>query len=144
MAGSSGISGGQAAGGAAAIAGGIVSARGHYMNGVSAYERGQIEASQELQDTHYQIQALQRQAIEQLHYQFAQVGASGTQFTGSNMLVAMKTLNDLEEDKTKMDRESKKRAYSLLKMGADEFNSSMNAATGSLLQGIGQAASIMV
>lgn len=135
---------GEAGGGALAIAGGFVSAAGHMQSGRASYDAGQMEYHQELERTHYEAKILQRQMIEALHLQFAQAGGAGVSVgEGSPMLVAMQTLNDLQEDKAQMYRTGAKNAWKYWKTGADKFSASQSAATGSLLAGLGKAASIM-
>ena len=126
---------------AAAVAGGVIGARGAMASGKAAYTAGQVEYHQELERTHYEAKVLQRQMLEQLHMQFAQAGASGVAVgEGSPMLVAMHTVNNLQEDKAQMYRNGAKNAYKFWVAGADKFSASQTKATGSLLSGIGGAA----
>ena len=126
---------------AAAVAGGVIGARGAMASGKAAYTAGQVEYHQELERTHYEAKVLQRQMLEQLHMQFAQAGASGVAVgEGSPMLVAMHTVNNLQEDKAQMYRNGAKNAYKFWVAGADKFSAAQHQATGSLLSGIGSAA----
>lgn len=125
---------------AAAVAGGVVGARGAMAAGKSAYAAGQVEYHQELERTHYEAKILQRQVLEQLHMQFAQSGASGVAVgEGSPMLVAMHTVNNLQEDKAQMYRNGAKNAHKFWLAGADKFSAAQSQATGSLLSGISGA-----
>jgi hypothetical protein len=139
------ITGGKAAGGVTAIVGGFVGAEGAMQAGNASYAAGQVEYHQELERTHYDVKIYQRQMIAALHMQFAQAGGAGVVVgEGSPMLLAMNTLNDLEEDKAQMYRNGAKNAWKYWKTGADQFSAAQSQATGSLLAGIGKAASIMV
>jgi len=139
------MKGGDAAGGITAIAGGIVGAKGAMQAGKASYAAGQVEYHQELERTHYEAKVLQRQMLAALHMQFAQAGASGVAVgEGSPMLVAMHTLNNLQEDKAQIYRNGAKNAWKYWQAGADKFSAAQSQATGSLLSGIGKAASIML
>jgi hypothetical protein len=138
------ISGAKYGGGATAIVGGIVGAQGAMQAGKASYAAGQVEYHQELERSHYEAKILQRQMLEALHMQFAQAGASGVAVgEGSPMLVAMNTLNNLQEDKAQIYRNGAKNAWKFWQSGADKFSAAQSQATGSLLAGIGKAASIM-
>jgi hypothetical protein len=127
---------------AAAIAGGVMGAKGAMSAGKAGYTAGQVEYHQELERTHYEAKVLQRQMLEALHMQFAQSGASGVAVgEGSPMLVAMHTINNLQEDKAQMYRNGAKNAHKFWVAGADKFTAAQHQATGSLLSGIGGAAS---
>ena len=62
----------------AALVGGKVGADGAMASGKAAYNAGQLEYHQELEKTHYDAKIMQRQMLQQMHYQMAQAGASGT------------------------------------------------------------------
>ncbi len=138
------ISGAQYGGGATAIAGGVIGAKGAMQAGKASYAVGQVEYHQELERSHYEAKILQRQMIEAIHYQMASAGGSGVAVgEGSPMLMAMKSLNDLQEDKAQIYRNGAKNAWKFWQAGADKFSAAQSQATGSLLAGIGKAASIM-
>ena len=127
---------------AAAVAGGVVGARGAMQAGRASYTAGQVEYHQELERTHYEAKILQRQMLEALHMQFAQAGGAGVAVgEGSPMLVAMHTLNNLQEDKAQMYRTGAKNAWKFWQAGADKFSAAQSKASGSLLSGITGAAS---
>jgi len=124
-----------------AIAGGVVGARGAMSAGKAAYNVGQIQYHQELMKSHYQAKVLQRQMMEAMHYQMAQAGGAGVAAdTGSPLLMAMKTMNDLQEDQSQIYREGQKNAWLMWQAGADKFSAAQSQATGSLLAGLGGAA----
>ena len=126
---------------AAAVAGGVIGARGAMASGKAAYTAGQVEYHQELEKAHYEAKILQRQMLVQMHYNMAATGAAGVAVgEGSPMLGMMKTLNNLQEDKAQMYRNGAKNAYKFWVAGADKFSASQTKATGSLLSGIGGAA----
>jgi hypothetical protein len=126
---------------AAAVAGGVMGARGAMAAGKSAYTAGQIEYHQELEKTHYNVKIRQREMLAAMHYQMAQAGGAGVAAdVGSPLFGMMKTLNDLDEDKAQMYRTGAKNAHKLWVAGADKFSASQYQATGSLLSGISGAA----
>ncbi len=128
----------------AALVGGKVGADGAMASGKAAYNAGQLEYHQELEKTHYDAKIMQRQMLQQMHYQMAQAGASGTAAdVGSPLYGMMKSLNDLEEDKTQLYRTGAKDAQQLWMAGAEKFSAAQSSATGSLLAGIGGAAGAM-
>ena len=129
-----------AAGAGLAVAGGIIGARGATEAGNAAYKQGQIQYGQELQRSHYEAKVLQRQMLEQLHTQMAQWGGSGASVgVGSPVTNMMKTINDLEEDKTHILREGQKKAWLLWQAGSDKQLASQYQATTSLLSGASSA-----
>jgi hypothetical protein len=128
--------------GAASLAGGVMGAQGAMKAGKAGYKAGQIEYHQELERSHYEAKVLQRQMLEQMHMQMAQAGGAGVAAgVGSPMLVAMNTLNDLQEDQAQIYRTGAKNAHKFWMAGADKFTAAQYQATGSLLSGISGAAS---
>jgi len=126
---------------AGSLAGGVIGAKGAMSAGKAGYTAGQVEYHQELEKTHYEAKIMQRQALQNLHMQFAQSGASGVAVaTGSPMLVGMKVLTDLTEDKAQLYRNGAKNAQKFWMAGADKFSAAQSQATGSLLSGITGAA----
>ena len=122
---------------AGSVIGGVLSARGHMESGKSSYEAGQVEYHQELERGHYEAKVLQRRMIRQIRLQKAKAGASGVEVeVGSPLLVALMTLNDLQEDRAQILRTSAKNAWKLWNAGSQEFKESQRRATGSLLSGI--------
>jgi len=129
-----------AAGAGLGIAGGIIGARGATAAGNAAYAQGQIQYGQELQRSHYEAKVLQRKMLEQLHTQMAQWGASGASVgEGSTVVNMMKTINDLEEDRSHILREGQKSAWLLWQAGSDKQLASQYQATASLLSGASSA-----
>jgi len=125
----------------ASIAGGITGAKGAMNAGNAAYTTGQIQYSQELMKSHYQAKVLQRKMTEAMHMQMAQAGGAGiVAGEGSSLVLAMKTMNDLQEDRSHIYREGQKSAWLMWQVGADKFSAAQSQATGSLLSGIAGAA----
>ena len=62
---------------ALSVAGGVIGARGAVESGNAAYKMGQVEYGETLNAYHYKRKAMHRQAIEAIHMQVAQWGASG-------------------------------------------------------------------
>jgi hypothetical protein len=127
---------------ASSVAGGVIGAKGAMNAGNAAYTTGQLQYHQELMKSHYQAKVLQRKMTEAMHMQMAQAGGAGVVVgEGSPLVLAMKTMNDLQEDKTQIYREGQKSAWLMWQVGADKFSAAQSQATGSLLSGIGGAAS---
>lgn len=122
---------------AASVAGGIIGARGAIESGNAAYKMGQVEYGETLNAYHYKRKVMHRQAIEAIHMQVAQWGASGASVgVGSAELNVLKAINNLQEDTRENLRTSRAEAWKHWMAGSQQLVSSRYQATGSLLSGI--------
>jgi hypothetical protein len=129
---------------ASVVVGSAVSASGSDKAGKAAYKQGQIEYNQELNKGNYEVKVLTREMEERISMQIAQAGASGVAAdVGSPIAQNLKTLDDLNEDRTQILRNSSQQAWKLWNAGSNAKVASGYQATGSLLSGISSAASIM-
>jgi hypothetical protein len=131
-------------GAGASIAGGAIAARGARQAGADAYKQGQIEYHETLNAYMYKRKVAHRQAIEQLHMQAAQWGASGVSVgEGSSAMNMMKSINNMQSDAYEMTRTARGQAWRMWMTGSSQWQAQESRAKGSLLAGYGQAASTL-
>ncbi len=127
----------------ASVAGGVLGYMGAQESGKAAWAAAQRGYHEEKQKAHYNAKAYQRQMIDQLHMSMAQWGASGAAVgEGSPVIQMMNLVNNLEEERSLILRGGDVASTELMITGADQWKAAQYQATGSLLKGIGGAASL--